>query len=368
MTTLIVLDTTETFGDLRLEGPDFAFLRSYISLHPVTLVVPQIVVEETINHFREQLEEAIAKAKLSLRAVGRLVPLLTEKIDLDCDLEYEVARFRELLLKRLSFPPVKQPSYESVSLSSLVGRALSRRKPFDPKGSTGFRDAVLWESLLTYVVHEGSTEVILITRNKRDFGEHGGLAEDLVADVTSRGLPQGVVTVCEGLQRFVNEQVKPSLETLKEISRKLDEGEFEAFDPSVFIEENAEGIHDELEKRLKRMDFDRLTAPCVWHYSCPSLGRIAVHPDQYSVADVWRISATELGIGIDFEIPGSINCQREVPTEPYGEPFDEYFDGKVRFKLSMTLVFDERSKEVGSWEVNDLDVELTGDWGFPELD
>ena len=368
MTTLIVLDTTETFGDVRLEGPDFAFLRSYVSRHPVSLVIPQIVVEETINHFREQLEEAIGKAKSSLRGVGRLAPHLVGKSEIDCDLDREVASFREHLRKHFTYPLVKQPAYEGISLSSLVGRALARRKPFDLKGAAGFRDALVWESLLTCIENEKPTEVVLITRNKRDFGEHGQLADDLAADLAARGFPHGIVAICEGLQRFVNERVKPSLETLEEIGRKLNDGEFEALDPTKFFEENGEGIHDELERSVKRMDLERVTAQCVWHFSRPSLRRIAVYPDQYNVVDVWRISSNELGIGIDFDVPGSIDCLREVPTEPYGEPFDEDFDGKVSFKLSMTLIFNEQSEVVESWELNDLEVELTGDWGFPEID
>src|SRR4051812_2366816 len=133
MTTLIVLDTTETFGDVRLEGPDYAFLRSYVSHHPASLVFPQIVVEETVNHFREKLSAAIEEASSSLRAVGRLSPHLIGQIEIVCDLEREVASFRAHLQTQLESSQAKQPPYDGIPISSLVERALARRKPFDMK-------------------------------------------------------------------------------------------------------------------------------------------------------------------------------------------------------------------------------------------
>jgi hypothetical protein len=368
MTTLIVLDTTETFGDLRLEGPDYAFLRSYIVRHPASLIVPQIVAEETVNHFREQLKAAIDEVRGSVRAVGRVCPHLLEKMEIDCDLDWEVSVYRDHLQKQLKALLAKQPAYESIRISSLVARALARRKPFDTKGAAGFRDALIWETVLAAIGSEKATEVVLVTRNKRDFGEHGRLADDLAADLAAYGMSQGMVVVCEGLQRFVNERVKPSLETLDEIKQKLNEGGFEQLDLTRFFEDWSYGIRDELYEKVKGIDLERLTSYSVYDYHDPSLGRVEAIPEQYNVVDVWRISPTELGVGIDCDVSGTIYCFWDTPTEPYGEPWDEEYEDEVRFTLAMTLVFDEQSSEVESWEVNDFDVELTGDWGFPEND
>lgn len=368
MTTLIVLDTTETFGDLRMEGPDYVFLRSYIARHPVSLAIPQIVVEETVNHFREQLQAAIEGARSSLRALGRLSPQLLENSGIECDLDQHVAVYHEHLHAQLKLSQVKQVAYDGIRISSLVERALGRRKPFDMKGAAGFRDALLWESVLSCIASEKPTDVILVTRNKRDFGAHGGLADDLAADLASHGLSQSLVVVCEGLGRLVNERVKPSLETLDEIGRQLNGGEFDDLDPIIFFEESRDAIRDELADQVKCLDLESVAWQCVWEYRRPSLGRIATGPDTFNVVHVWRISTSELGIAFDFDVPGSIECFREVRMEPYGEPWDEEFNGKVRFKLLMTVVFNEQAKKVESWELNDLEVELSADWGFPDAD
>src|SRR5690606_30803250 len=134
--------------------------------------------------------------------------------------------YREALLKQLDSSGVKRPGYEGVLMSSLVNRALARRRPFDAKGGVGFRDALIWESIIGCLMSDKPSEVVFITRNKRDFGEHGKLTEHLADDLENLGVGRSVVTVCEGLQRFITEQVKPSLETLEEIERRINEGNF----------------------------------------------------------------------------------------------------------------------------------------------
>jgi hypothetical protein len=55
-------------------------------------------------------------------------------------------------------------------------------------------------------------------------------------------------------------------------------------------------------------------------------------------------------------------CLREITEGPYEEPWDREFDGRVIFRLVMTVIFNDQSKEVDSWELDELEVELTGDW------
>lgn len=365
---LIVLDTTETFGNPRLEGPDYVMLRSYVSRHPVSLVVPEIVIDETVNHFREQLSASVAEVGSSMRTLKRLAPHLFEDTEVKCNLDEEVGKYRKSLVTQLKAFPSRCPGYDGIPMTLVVSRALAKRKPFDTRGGAGFRDALIWESLLAHMKGENASDVVIITRNKRDFGEHGGLCSDLADDLELLGLPRTSVRICEGLQRFVVERVKPGLESLDEIERQINEGEYSDLDPSAFFEEWGDSIRDELEKSVERLALDRLTSQCAWNYHRPSLGQLSDTPEQYEIVDVWRVNDSDLAIGIDFDVPGSIHCLQEAITGPYEQPWDEDFDGKVSFKLMMTLIFNELTKEVESFELNDLEVALTGDWGFPERD
>ena len=364
-TMMIVLDTTETFADLRMDGANHTFLRSFVSRNPVKLVVPQIVVEETVNHFRESLSAHLQEARHAIRSVTRLAPDASVSISGDLSIEAECNKYREHLKNRLLL--ADQASYRDVDVASLVQRALFRRKPFDSGGKVGFRDAVLWETILQ-VAKSQPGEIVLVTRNKKDFGEHGQLHDHLRADLVAKGLSHVPVTVCEGLNRFVGEHVKPNLEKLDGLQKQIDEGAFSAFDAAMFFAEWRMEIVDELRGHVEKIDLDRVTARSVYAFRNPQLDDTADTLDTFQVADVWRVTEDQLGVGIDYHLPGRIGCVQESSIGPYGEPYDEEFVDAVKFVLLMTVVIEETSGEVVSWELNDLEVEVNGDWGFPDLD
>ena len=64
---IVVLDNyPNLFPDLRLDGPDFRLLRSYLksSSPPGSARSAKIVFEETVNHFRNNLIERIRLSRL----------------------------------------------------------------------------------------------------------------------------------------------------------------------------------------------------------------------------------------------------------------------------------------------------------------
>ena len=122
------------------------------------------------------------------------------------------------------------------------------------------------------------------------------------------------------------------------------------------------------EDRVTQVDLGHITSGSVEHYHSPSLGNTAASVEEYRVADVWRINEEELSIGIDYLLPGSIECQHETSFSPYDRPYNEDHSGDVDFKLFMTVVIEEKTGNVISWEMNEIDIEATGDWGFPDYD
>ena len=181
-------------------------------------------------------------------------------------------------------------SYADVALQPLVARALARRKPFDAEGRKGFRDAVLWETILAMLA-KSSDEVILVTQNKNDFGDHGKLAGDLRNDLRDRGLPEDCVKVCEGLARFAEEYVKPTLEELDEVRRKIEEeGRFLAFDPRHWFTIWYEGIAAALDRRVRACEFNaEVGGGGVLTLRKPELGELSKQPEGVTVCDVRRL-------------------------------------------------------------------------------
>jgi hypothetical protein len=283
----------------------------------------------------------------------------------ELSIEAECGKYHEHLKKQLFL--ADQTSYKDVDVASLVHRALARKKPFDSNGKVGFRDSIIWETILLLVKRKPD-EILFITRNTKDFCENGQLHKDLLADLVINGLSNVSVTVCEGLSRFIEVYVKPSLEKLDEIQKQINDDRFPGFDATAFFTESRLDIEDALRDQVSVVDLDCIASQSVYNFSDPSLGSVSDSLDRFLVADVWRINEDQLGIGIDYVLQGSIECLQETSYGPYDEPFNQEYSGDVEFKLVMTVIIEEKSGDVISWELNELEVEPTGDWGFPDND
>ena len=214
------------------------------------------------------------------------------------------------------------------------------------------------------LARDSTDEIVLITRNTHDCGSHGTLHDDLSADLNTEGLAQVKVSVCEGLNRFVDEHVKPSLQKLDDIQHQIDEGTYPKFDAVKFFDEWSDSIRYELGRQVAEIDLDRVAHRSIYSFRHPSLGRTSDAIDEFRGADVWQVNETQLGVGIDYWLSGSIEC---LQCSCYG-PCDEDFRGDVEFTLLMTVIIEQDSGEVVSWELNEIEAKATSDWGFPDYD
>jgi len=205
----LVLDTNQLVEkDWRLRGAAMRLIEKAIELELVSLVVPQIVVDEANNKFRQRLE---ADVKSMHDATGRVSRLVDSKIQVPTvDIAKQWEKYRSDLDQRLTQLGAKRPGYTAVKHEWLVSKALGSQRPFREK-DRGYRDALVWHSVL-YDVASTEYQTYLVSENKTDFGDtEGGLHPDLVADLKAIGL-DGRVTYVHDLQKFVDETIKPALE------------------------------------------------------------------------------------------------------------------------------------------------------------
>jgi len=98
---------------------------------------------------------------------------------------------------------IRQLGWPKVSAESLAAKALHGRRPFshfNPQASRpeskGFRDAVIWEGLLAEMAEHDEHKYIFVTRDSAAFvTKTGDLAPELVAELHTRGLAAGRLTV-----------------------------------------------------------------------------------------------------------------------------------------------------------------------------
>jgi PIN domain len=148
------------------------------------LCVPDIVVREMANHFRERLQESARSLGSALSNVGRLLDRTLERgvsaEEVALAIETFEVRFRQSLAALDIHVEPLPPMLAGVEI--VLQRDLQRRKPFGER-SGGMRDALIWESVLELCRREPRS-LAFITGNTQDFADDSKvrLHPDLLAD------------------------------------------------------------------------------------------------------------------------------------------------------------------------------------------
>jgi PIN domain-containing protein len=364
---IVVLDTTETFADLRLDGSNFRMLKAYISRTRSRLAIPQIVVEETINHFREQLSEQVEAASTALRSIDRMLGESGTYRSPSIDQARSVEDFRRYLDMQIQELGGSVIAYGKVLLPDLIARSLGRRRPFDSSGQRGFRDAVLWESILKEVIPglRDTEPVALVTRNSKDFGKEPELFPELQEDCRSRSKPNVQVRLFNGLQSFVDKEVKPNLEKLEAIHREIVQGQFKTFSLDAFLAASTESLRRAIDEHVRWYpDLGKLIPYLSDEFHSQHLQNLEQLPLEANVTDVWRVDDQRIAIDIQAEFPGSVMFQ--MRTKEYVQDGnqlliqhkDEPIGMGGSFHLRITAILYEASGAVESHEVDDVRVDF----------
>jgi hypothetical protein len=286
-----------------LTAPDFQILRRAVGLGVSTLVVPQVVVAEVERTFRDRLVEEsdkISKAEtLIKRWTGRTPAAVVQLDTLTNEFNTRFAEWRRE-------NNVMVPATNAVSSEALVGRALRKQKPFRDNGDVGMRDAIIWETLLQLAAEDGE-EIVLVSRNTRDFADkdgtalHPALAEDAKtkgkAEVTYHPELRSLRDVV--LDSAISEaQEDEDLEGAKSFANKF--GFFEAYELQLV---------DALEASLIE------TLP--GEFDSPSIPRLNP-PDEVIVCDdAFGLGNRSVELNVRFEF--------EVHAEGYARKGDTYW-------------------------------------------
>jgi hypothetical protein len=213
----VVLDTNVISRRAPLSGNAERVLLDSAHNGQFVLAVPELVIRELMNKWREQAGVEAEKIR-SLVDVFALRGMLASVPDASA-VEARAQQVESGLRVALEHPYIETPGFPETSHEDLVRRALERRQPFDKKGQNGYRDALLWESVMKLAREH---EVLLISK---DYGAFAGpdkesLSPRLVDEVKERTGDAGRVELSVDLEassrRFAteNEAVRGQLERL----------------------------------------------------------------------------------------------------------------------------------------------------------
>lgn len=210
----VIIDSTVIFDDWHLNKVTSRLFLENIESVGHTLLVPEVVLLECINRFRETVSEKAGKVDANLRGLREMLgrpAQLPDTINIESRLvilanEYS-RNLRWLLTQRgariLPVPPVRH--------AQILKRDLSRRKPFTETGK-GYRDTLIWEAILKDIRNHRGESYAFVTHNHKDFaGKDGALHPHLADDLEGDGNPRNAVSLFPTLHAFVDSEILPHL-------------------------------------------------------------------------------------------------------------------------------------------------------------
>ena len=236
----LLIDSTEFCKDFNLQGPDFRVLLDVVVQTGDSIYVPQVVIDEVCNKYREKLQSSRLKIQSEYEELGRLTlgQVSNSREVTDEEIARVTERHRAALLKRLRDAKATILPYPEIPHEQLVQRALMRKKPFSESGA-GYRDALIWEGVKALIPNE-TAQVVLVTGNTRDFSDgKGHLHADLVDDLIQSQLSSDSVELVPSLHDFVERKIVPTLEKLEEAKLRLAKGQYHGINLSELIADQA---------------------------------------------------------------------------------------------------------------------------------
>lgn len=184
----IILDTNIIRQDFRLNSNKFEALFAYLLKTDSKFVLPEVVIQEACQEYRNELQSHISKIGDFSEKIRRMSFTDSTSIMFNCDLDAEVEKYRALLHKpRTRKTTVVLPN-KSEYMAETVSRLIEGRKPASGRAKE-FRDILIWLALKDYI-HSKSDPVIFISANTKEFGAEEGkvLAYELQKELSQENL------------------------------------------------------------------------------------------------------------------------------------------------------------------------------------
>ena len=130
--------------------------------------ISEITIEELKKQINDKYKEELLKLKQSYNKFKNVHNI---KFNEDEVIKYDEI-LKELIRKYIEFYNINMIETKNISLQKILNRAINKNKPFvgeNGNSDKGFKDAVLWESIIEYAKISENKNFILFTKNIQDF-------------------------------------------------------------------------------------------------------------------------------------------------------------------------------------------------------
>ncbi len=363
---IVVLDTNVMFGDFWMAKNVFQVFFGGLPLLPARMCVPEVVVHETVNKFREELEKRTLALNNAKNALCDLLGPMEFPCESEGDIGARVKGYEKHLRATIEKNDGKILPYPKDSHLEVVQYSLSRRKPFNAKGQ-GYRDYLIWASIRTEMYYAAEESVIFITNNGKDFCNGTVLASDLQEQLDSYHRRGRTICISPSLRDFNDSHIFPLHNEMKRLGLKLAEKKVGSFDLRTWA-------ISELPEALRWEEY--LGEIC---FGYPSIGvgcRVGAIDTIENIDTVSIVSLPNGMLHIQVELDAQIVCHLDVTWEAYRsseevretiefgmEPGDSAsWDLSTKIAVGMSVIVNEESGIPESSEV----IRIKGELGVLE--
>lgn len=367
----VVIDSTEFFNDYRVRGTSFEFLAKYLADTSSSLFIPRIVFEETVNHFKEHLTSHVNNSKRELFNVRRILDSTQKILEFEVDIEKSTEEYQQYLKTRIEELNGTVIEYDKITLSDIVQRSLQRQKPFDREGRKGFRDAIIWETILKNILSniKNDIQIALISNNSNDFGKDDTLDDELVAELERLDKEPNIIKLFNGMKSFVDKEIKPTLNKLDDIKNQLKKKHFyKKFDLTDFFLNSQAEIQEELRILVSQYNSENLFSSTTGNFHSPVFHSSEPQYSDCHVGEVWSMENQKIAMVLIFDVIGNIECiEKKVENYPSGDEvfdleYEEQYSGNVTFKIVATIFINSETGETELSEFNGVFIDLGPEW------
>ena len=143
----VVLDSNVLVADFWLSSAALRVPLREGALGRQAIVVPEVVLLETVNRYQQRLSEVRSQLEPLARELQYLSGLRKSFIASTASVADLVARYRASLLRSLRRSQAVIPQLIQPDIEETINRLIARRKPFRAEGQ-GFADFLIWERVV----------------------------------------------------------------------------------------------------------------------------------------------------------------------------------------------------------------------------
>lgn len=166
----IVVDTNILSMSPYLSRDEWNLLAKHMEEWHVRLLIPEVVLVETINVAPRrwvELKEKFADAKIADLGIQDDVDAVLQRI------QERIDSYEESLRSRLSDLGAEVIPIPDIPHLSIAKRASDRRAPYQGKSKDGYRDTLIWLTVLDLATKNPTDEIWFVSDNHHDFGAGG---------------------------------------------------------------------------------------------------------------------------------------------------------------------------------------------------